>query len=131
MRLQVADHGGAASEEAQTHLALVGFLPSVDAKVVGELPRVGEALPTVAAAVPFPTDGCGSRSPVLFQTATGQDTGGQSLRRPWKQLLMKAEAQSQSQSAHLCQTARLSWRGGAAGRPPEGTVHTLLSFSFA
>lgn len=36
--LQMADHGGAASEEAMTHFALVGFLPGVDAEVVSELP---------------------------------------------------------------------------------------------
>lgn len=37
VRLQVADHGGTASEEAQTHFALIRFLPRVDADVVGEL----------------------------------------------------------------------------------------------
>lgn len=38
VRLQVANHGGAPSEEAQAHFALVWLLPSVDAQVVGELP---------------------------------------------------------------------------------------------
>lgn len=92
MRLQVADHGGAASEEAQTHLALVGFLPSMDSQVVGELPRVGEALTTVATAVPFPTDGRDSGSPILSWAAVGHDTRGQTLHRTRKQLLWKAQA---------------------------------------
>lgn len=55
VRLQVADHSGAASEEAQTHLALVGFLSGVDSEVVGELPRVGEPFAAEAAPVPLPT----------------------------------------------------------------------------
>lgn len=37
VRLKMADHSGAAAEEAQTHLALVRFLSSVDAEVIGEL----------------------------------------------------------------------------------------------
>lgn len=65
VRLQVADHGGAASEEAQTDFALVGFLSGVDAEVIGELPRVGETFTAVATPVPFPTDARRPDSPVL------------------------------------------------------------------
>ena len=53
MGLQVADHGRAAAEVAEAHLALVGLLPSVDAQVVRKLARVGKALPAVTAAVPL------------------------------------------------------------------------------
>lgn len=73
VRLQVADHCGAASKETQTHFALVGFLSSVDAQVVGELPRVGEAFTAEATAVPFPTNPYSPRSPILSSTAVGQD----------------------------------------------------------
>ena len=112
MRLQVADHGGTASEEAQAHLALVGFLPGMDAQVVGELPRVGEAFPTVATAVPFPAEGGGgggSGSPVVSRAAVGQDSRGQALHGAREQL---------GKGRPLRQPAGLPRGRRAAGRPP-------------
>lgn len=87
VRLQVADHGGAASEEAQADFALVGFLPGVDAEVIGELPRVGKTLPAVATSVPFPSNARSSDSPVLPRAPVGQDPGGQAVCRPMKKLI--------------------------------------------
>lgn len=99
VRLQVADHGGAAPEEAQTHLALVGFLPGVDAEVVGELPRVGEAFPAVATAVPLPADArCRHRSGAALLAAVGKRPGWEARRRPLKDLLRQAEADPQTQT---------------------------------
>lgn len=65
VRLQVADHGGASSEEAQTHLALVGLLPRVDPEVVRELPGVSEALTAVATPVPLPSYARGPGHPFM------------------------------------------------------------------
>jgi len=79
VRLQVADHGGAPSEEALADFALVGFLPGVDAEVVGELPRVGEAFTAVATPVPLPTDACCPDSPILPRVPVGQDPSGRAL----------------------------------------------------
>lgn len=107
MRLQVADHGGAPPEEAQTHFTLVGFLPGVDTEVVGELPRVSETFPAVATPVPLPTHPCRSDTAVLTGASVRQDSRGYAVHRPLKKLVRHADAHSQTQTevAHFNEPA--------------------------
>lgn len=129
--LQVADHGGAAAEEAQAHLALVRLLPCVDAQVIRELTRVGEALPAETAAVPLPPGGRPPASTVVHPcSAIGHEPRGKVGRRPGlKQLVGKAEAHSKTkaQATELPQAARV--QGGRGGARGGRVVQSLVRFT--